>query len=480
MGEDELEVRHSKLNMASYGSGSLAREFINMAFMATVFFYYEAVIGLDVWVIFLATFIFAIYNMVNDPLIGYLTNRPFKFTKKIGRRFPWLLLGGIPLCASYIIVYMPPVTDPASGAWIIFAWLLFTMCLFDTFHSLYFVNFMALFPEKYRSIKERRVASGIYIPIGVIGVALGALVPPLIFKYPGTAARDVVLQSFIVQGVVVALICLLAMLLAIPGFREDKDLVEKYLITYERNPERESFFKSLVIALKQKSFLVYMVIYTMYQCQIVTMQNSIHYTVTYVITQPAGISVNLMATLIFASFLVGVVVSTPLFWVKYSHKVNDNKKVMLISAIGLGIFTLPLLFFTNYWAVVSVMFVWGIFLGGFWFMIFPVLSDVIDESVVITGRREEGVYSGFSQFFARIGIIAQTATFAIVHTLTGFIEGGAPANQPASAAFGIQLHLGLIPAIFIFIGALFFWVYYELTPEKIQANQLKLGELGLK
>jgi len=480
MGEDELEVRHSKLNMASYGSGSMAREFINMAFMATVFFYYEAVIGLEVWIIFLATFIFALYNMVNDPFIGYLTNRPFKFTKKIGRRFPWLLLGGLPLCASYIIVYMPPVIDPVSGRWIIFAWLLFTMCLFDTFHSLYFVNFMALFPEKYRSIKERRVASGIYIPIGVIGVALGALIPPLIFKYPSpTTSHNAVLQSFIVQGVVVALICLLGMLLAIPGFREDKDLVEKYLVTYERNPEREPFFKNLVIALRQKSFLVYMVIYTMYQSQIVTMQNSIHYAVAYVIDQPLGITVNLMATLIFASFLVGVIVATP-FWVKYSHKTNNNKKIMLISAVGLGISTLPLLFLTNYWGVVAVMFVWGLFLGGFWFMIFPVMSDVIDESVVITGKREEGIYVGFSQFFARIGIIAQTLTFAIVHTLTGFIEGGDPSIQPASAAVGIQIHLGLIPAIFIFIGALFFWKLYKLTPEKIQATQVKLGELGFK
>jgi len=108
------------------------------------------------------------------------------------------------------------------------------------------------------------------------------------------------------------------------------------------------------------------------------------------------------------------------------------------------------------------------------------MSDVIDESVVITGRREEGVYSGFSQFFARIGIIAQTLTFAIVHTLTGFIEGGLPSEQPASALVGIQIHLGLIPAIFIFIGALILWKWYDLTPEKIQANQAKLVELGLK
>ena len=417
--------------------------------------------------------------MVNDPFIGYLTNRPFKFTKKYGRRFPWLLIGGIPLCASYIIVFMPPVTDATSGALILFIWMLFTMCLFDTFHSLFFVNFMSLFPEKHRSDKERRIASGIYIPIGVIGVALGALIPPLLFKYPGTAARDIVLQSFIVQGIVIALIGIVGMLLAIPGFREDKQLVGKYLETYEKDPERESFFKSLAIALKQKSFVVYMVIYTLYQSMIVTMQNSLNYEVGYVIAKVPWLSVNLMATLIFAAFLIGVVASSPV-WVKLSHKVNDNRKIKLISAVGLGIFALPLLFVTNYWAVIIVMLFWGIFLGGFWVMIFPVMSDVIDESVVITGKREEGVYSGFSQFFARIGLIAQTLTFYIVHTLTGFIEGGDPSIQPPAAIVGIQIHLGLIPAIFIFIGAFFFWKYYDLKPEKIQSIHAKLGELGLK
>ncbi len=479
MTEEVLEVRHSKRNMASYGSGSAAREFLNMAFTGTVFFYYEGVVGLETGIIFLATFLFALYNMVNDPLIGYLTNRPFKFTKRFGRRFPWLLIGGIPMCASYIIVFMPPVTDPATGAWFLFGWMFFTMCLFDTFHSLFFVNFMSLFPEKHRSNKERRIASGIYIPIGVIGVALGALVPPLIFKYPGTATHDIVLQSFVVQGIVIALVGLVGMLLAIPGFREDKELVGKYLETYEKDPERESFFKSLAIALKQKSFLVYMVIYTMYQCLVVTMQNSLNYEVGYVIEKVPWLSTNLMATLIFAAFLVGVIVSSP-FWVRYSHKVNNNKKIMLIAAIGLGTFALPLLFVTNYWAVIFVMFIWSIFLGGFWVMIFPVMADVIDESVVITRKREEGVYSGFSQFFARIGLIAQTLTFYIVHTLTGFIEGGLPSVQPPEAIIGIQIHLGLIPAIFIFIGVIFFWKYYNLTPEKIQATQVKLQELGLK
>ncbi len=480
MAEQEIEIKHSKLNMASYGMGSMAREFINMAFTATVFFYYEAVVGLDVWIVFLSIFLFAIYNMFNDPILGYLTNRPFKFTQKWGRRFPWLLIGGIPLALSYIIVFTPPITDPVSGQWFLFAWLLLTACLFDTFHSLYFVNFMALFPEKHRSNKERRIASGIYIPIGVVGVALGALVPPLVFKYPGQAPHDQVLFSFIVQGIVVGLICLLGILLAIPGFKEDKEMIDNYLMIYEKNPQRDSFFKSLKGALKQNSFIIYMIIYTMYQSQIVTMQNSINYAVTYVIDQPAGLSINLMATLIFAAFLVGVILATPI-WVKISHKMNNNKKVMLISSLFLGIFALPLLFLTNYWAVVINMLIWGVFgLSGFWFMIFPVMSDVIDESVAITGKREEGVYSGFSQFFARLGIVAQAITFALVHYFTGFIEGGAPSVQPQSAVIGIQIHLGLIPAIFIFIGAFFFWRYYKLTPDKIQENQDRIMSLGIK
>ena len=476
MNEKE-EIRHSKWNMASYGAGSGAREFINMAFSSVVYFYYESVIGLNSAIVALAFIFFAIYNMFNDPILGYLIERPFKFTRKWGRRFPWLMMSGIPLGLSYIIVFWPPIFDPISEEWALFAWLLFTSCLFDTFHSLFFVSYLSLFPEKFQSDRERRLASGIYIPIGVIGVALGAMVPPLIFKYPGTAPHDQVLMSFLVQGVVVALICIIGVLLAIPGYKEDPDTVERYLAIMEKKPKEESFFKTLWKALKQKSFIVYMVIYTMYQSQITTMQSSIHYAVNFVIPPPPGISKNLMATLIFAAFLIGVIASTP-FWVKMSHKVNNNKKIMLTASIFLGIFILPLLFIREYFAVVLIMLIWGVPLGGYWLMIFPVMSDVIDEATLIHGKPKEAIYSGFSQFFGRLGIVAQALTFGIVHALTGFKEGAS--TQTPLAQFGIQIHLALVPAIFILIGAFIFWKFYKLTPEKIRENQVKLKEMGLK
>jgi GPH family glycoside/pentoside/hexuronide:cation symporter len=112
MTENKTKVMHSKKIMASYGSGIMSREFIQMAFNVLVFFYYEVEIGLNVWLIGLGLVLFAIYNAINDPLVGYLTDRPFKFTEKWGRRFPWILLGGIPLGFCYILVFNAPRVDP--------------------------------------------------------------------------------------------------------------------------------------------------------------------------------------------------------------------------------------------------------------------------------------------------------------------------------------------------------------------------------
>ncbi|MFX1572097.1 MAG: MFS transporter, partial [Promethearchaeota archaeon] len=92
--EEEIELTHSNLNMVSYGFGKFLTEFLEMAFTAWLYYFYVRTIGVQSLIIGLAVIIYAIWNAVNDPLVGYLTNRPFKFTRKWGRRFPWVMIGG--------------------------------------------------------------------------------------------------------------------------------------------------------------------------------------------------------------------------------------------------------------------------------------------------------------------------------------------------------------------------------------------------
>jgi len=465
MENDESKITHSKLEMASFGFASLSREYLRIAFSATAFFFYETVVQLNVWLTGLAFVLFAIYNMFNDPIVGFITNRKFKFTKKWGRRFPFILLGALPWGFSYIIIFLPPTTDPVNGAWILFFWLLFTTCLFDTFHSIFFVNFIALFPDKFRSMKERRLTSGIQIMIGVVGTALGAIVPPLFLPEGYTG-----ITNYILQGIVTFFICTGGFLISIPGVREDQDTIDHFL---EKEKEKQaqslSFFKSLLRAVKQRPFISFMVIYALYQSLVETMQASVHYVIKYTFGREPGAS-----TLVFAAFLIGVLISTPI-WTKISHKLNDNRKMLIIASLMLAIITFPMTFLRVYELIVLNMFFWGIPLGGFWVMISPVSSDVIDNSIALTEKREESLYTGFQMFFGRLGIVAQALTFVIVHSLTGFDV------DPYSelAIWGIHIHLAVVPTIFMLIGVAVFWKYYDLTPDKIVQNRDQIRRLKL-
>ncbi len=468
MGE-ETEIGHSNLNIASYGFGKFLTEFVEIAFTAWLYYFYVRTIGVDALIIGTAFVIYAIWNAVNDPLVGYLTNRPFKFTRKWGRRFPWVMLGGVIYLFSYLLVFSPslflPDVDPQSGAWIFFIWFIASTCLFDTFNSIFFVNFSALFPDKFRSVNERRKATGIQTPIGIIGVALGALLPPLII------IREEAV-TFVINSGLVIIIGLIVLMLSIPGCREDQLTIDRYLDKHDTE-ESVPFFKTLKMSLKQKSFLFFIITYTFYRSFVICFQASIPFFVEYVLGEEEGIQ-----TFLSAGFLIGALISSPL-WAKIAQKTNNNKKVMLINSILLTAFTVPFIFLNSVWVAFGILVLWGFGLGGFWTMIAPVLGDVIDESVVNTHKRQEGIFNGFLQFFGRLAILVQAIVFASVQTLTGYREGQPLSAQPSSAIWGVHVHFGLIPAAFMLIAVIVFWKFYQLTPDKVKIHQDKIIVLNL-
>jgi GPH family glycoside/pentoside/hexuronide:cation symporter len=464
MNELESEVKHSKLIYFSNGFGRFNDEFLTMAFGAYVFFFYETEIKLNVWLIGIGFIIFAIYNAINDPVIGYLTDRPFKFTQKWGRRFPFILIGGIPWILCYIFLYTPPNQDPAQGAWLIFLWLIFATCLYDTFQSIYMVNFYALFPDKFRSVEERRTAAGLGIMISVFGIVLGAIVPPLFIIFGNV-------NSYFIQAIVVIIIGLIALSLAIPGVRDDQVYVNLYLAKAEEQAERESFFETMKTQVKQKNFIAYFIAFVFYQSMTTCMIASIPYLVRYIFKMEAG-----AISLVMVGFLVGSLISFPI-WIVIGQKINDNRKTIIFAGAVMTLVTAPLIFITDYYLFVFAILIWGFGLGGFWILLDPVLGDVIDEQVIRTGKRSEGITYGVRAFFGRFSLVAQALTFAIVHTLTGFNEN--VENQSALALWGIQMHLALIPMIFILISTLTFWKLYDLNAEKVKINKEKLAQLGL-
>ena len=470
MTEQETEFKHSKVEMVSYGFGPALNQFFRMAYVSFAFFFYESELGLNVWLTSAAFIIFAIWNAVNDPLVGYFTDRPFSFSKKWGIRFPWTLIGGIPWVFSYILIFLPGIV-PMADEWILFAWLIFSTCLFDTFNSIWWVNFYAVFPEKFRDLDERRTASALITPVGIVGIVLGGLLPVVLINYGSEV-------SYFFQAIIISLVGLLIFSLGLKGWRDDPKSVSNYLESYENEETKISFFQILRKAFRQKSFMIYVFIYFSFQVLVFCVQSSLPYFVVFVLAKEKWVQFFIQGT-----FLIGALITIPL-WIKLARSKNNNKIIYLTSAFLLAAFTFPFTFITNLPLILVLVAFWGVALGGLWSMERPIISDVIDESKIETDQRHEGVYVSVAMFFNRLAIIAQALIFAIVHTLTGFSENLESLAQLQAinpnwelAVFGIQLHFGVIPAIFLLIGAVVFWKFYDLTPDRVGEVQAQLQRI---
>lgn len=465
--ESDVLISHSKLNMASYSMSDFIMQIFAFTFSTYVFFFYEAVLGLESFLAGLGFVIYAIWNAVNDPLVGFICDRPFFFTKKWGRRFPWIISSMFPSVFVYVLLFSPPLFNPVTDQLAMFAWLIFATCLFDTAASFWGVNSSALFPDKFRGIDERRSASGIRNLFGYLGIAIGALLPPFIVDYA-------VKQSFIDQAWALILIALIAGIFAIPGLREDQDNIDRYLRSYEDDSiEREKihFFKTFISTFKQKNFVAFVILFLSYSTLRACLLGSLQYGLLYILILDSSYSI-----LLSGSYLIASLVSIPL-WVKLIKKKNDNRKIMIYGAIMATVFTLPMFFLTDLISWIIVLMLWGVGISGMFIAIYPVFADIIDENVVKTKVRKEGLYNGFYAFITRFSIVVQALIFSTVHILTGFEEGAL--TQDPLAVVGIQIAMALIPSIIMVIGTVLFWKYYDITPEKSTIIQAQLNDLKL-
>ncbi len=228
--QKEKEVYDNSLGVrVSYGTRELFGQWVSSAFGFTVFFFYEVVIGFPIILAMTVFILYSIWNAFNDPIMGYLMERVhMPWEKKRGvRRFPWMVIGAVLWLGSYLLIYLVPsgwYGSPAivaANQWLIFAWYLGTLCLYDFLLAIWDINVLSLFPDKFRGLNERRSAQGFGTTFGIIGLVLSALIPPM-FITTGVAPTYITASLVTVGGGVIFFI------LAIPGIKESQHVLDYY------------------------------------------------------------------------------------------------------------------------------------------------------------------------------------------------------------------------------------------------------------
>ena len=449
--------------MISYGFGYLIVAYLIGWGFSLVFYYYEVEVGLPVLFVGLGFLVYAIWNMFNDPLLGYFTDKPRKWTKKWGLRAPWVVISAFPMLICYYFIFTPPDIDPEKNALIIFLYMIIIMALFDTFFSIFNTHVYGGFVNQFKSEYERRRGFALIITVAGFGVVGIRLIPPLIIQYGDKG-------SFATSALFVVICLAICNIFLFLGLKESEEMKEMFIRGFERTEEK-SFFKILKISLKHRNYVVSLIGYT---C-IITAQTLSNASGIYMMKDVYKVPYT-YAVLTALAGLAGFILSIP-FWSNFARK-HGFKKTYYVSLFFAGCLYIPALFMTNIWQAVIFSFLGGIPYAGYTIMAMPVASDTMDEVSTSLGRRQDGALQGIRNFFFRIALIVQGVVLTTVHILTGY-NPDPNATQTPLAIIGIRIHAGLIPALIMFTMCIIFYKYYTLEGAEKEAMVKKLKDMGI-
>ena len=164
----------SKGKMVSYGMAPFLANVSLASYNLLVLYYYNVELGLSIALVGLSFVIYAIWNMINDPLVGFLTDKPMRWSKKYGLRAPWIFVSGILLIASYYLLYaVPDVGDVKSNPWPLFWYMVIMTCVFDTFFSIFYCHYLGGFGNIFRNKDDRRKGS---MTMGLVAILSGIFI----------------------------------------------------------------------------------------------------------------------------------------------------------------------------------------------------------------------------------------------------------------------------------------------------------------
>lgn len=400
-----------------YAFGMLAMMIPSQAFSSFYTYYYVEKLGLAVGLATIARTVFMIWDAVNQPMAGYLSDRT---NSRHGRRKPWLY-ASIPV--FFLMFYLVFAVPEGLSETALFVWFLIALVLFEAAATVIWVNYGALFPELYRGNTLRKKASAIQQGYQIVAILIASVAGPILYDGFGFGPMALVF------GAAFSVL----MLLFLRFTQEDETA---------RNTPRMGLKESFSATLSNKPFWIFNISNSFAQTVNGLLSSMIPFYAKYVLKVPEE-QVALLLASIFVSVipLVGV-----WFWI---IKRMDGVKAWRLSLLAYALSVIPLWFGSNLGTGIAAGVLVGFGLAGFLVTPPVVNSHIIDLDFAETGRRREGVYTAVSGFITRSSGLISALAFLIVGVIFGYESGENPGNNPELT---FRVLISVVPLVLLAIS----------------------------
>ncbi|NPD88742.1 MAG: MFS transporter [Asgard group archaeon] len=396
--------------------------------------------------------IFAIWNAINDPIFGYMSDK--KRMDKRGKRAFFIRIS-IPFYFAGFLMFW--LASPGWSQISLFIFLLISLFIFDTGLTIAGLNISAIQTDQTSSTNERTRIMLIAMLLSMIPVGLASMTPNLVLTSTTLSNRKMSL-IFISIGVV-------AFILMIYGSIK---LKEKSLEGEDSQPL--PILAAIKETFKSKSFIFFVIFSFMMNAVALNLIAVIPLYYKYVF-QLDSIQI-LIITIVTGIFYI----PTLFIFEKLQKKFGLRKTffltmiLMFLGFIGLYFAKTVIFMAICYGVCLCMTTVW-------WLLVNPMVGDVTDEDELKTNSRREGM------FFGTNALITKPASSLIIFIFTAMIQffgyNSELAVQSSQAIKGLRLGVGILPLGFLVLGFIAL-LFYPLHGKRLNHVKIDLSELHKK
>lgn len=420
-------------------------------------FYYNQVLGLPGALAGTAIFIAMLIDAACDPIIGFWSDNT---RSRLGRRHPFMYAAAIPVAIVYFFIWNPP--DLSEGA--LFVYLTIGATLVRLFVSIYETPSTAIVAELTEDYDERTRLLSLRYMFGWIG---GLTMSFLMWRYFMVEYGVTGATTYEVYGTLGAAAMLVAILLSAGGLHHQ-------IPHLHQPPPRQAFSLRQIIGqvgvtLSNRNFLALFMagLFAAIGAGVSTNFD------TYINTHFWEFTPEQVSWIVLTLFASAALAAT------YATKITKrfDKKATAIGIYALSIFwgvapvALRLLgwFPENHTPLLFPIMVVHTIISVTLIIMFGIvqssmLADIVEESELKTGRREEGLFFAARTFAAKATSGVGTLFAGIALDLISFPRGAAPGTVPEQAVFDLGLIYGPMLMVF-YLLALGSMCFYRISRE---------------
>ncbi|BCX13217.1 MAG: MFS transporter [Thermosynechococcus sp.] len=385
-----------------------------------------------------------IWDAMNDPIIGYLSDRTP--VGKWGRRHLWMMAAAIPFGLSFFLNWWVPTTDQG----LLFGYYVLIGLLFNTFYTAVNLPYTALTPELTEDYNERTSLNSFRFAFSIGGSIGSLLLAQVVFQnIPDPQAQ------YLILGGIAAVLSVLPIYWCVWGTRQRVQAFERRIPTPE---QRHLPLKTqLRLVFSNRPFLYVMGIYLCSWLAVQITASLIPFFIGDWLQMSAAAYTQVALT------VQGTAMIMLFVWSAVSRRLG--KKAVYFMGMSLWIIAQAGLFLLQP-GQTALVYICAI-LAGFgvataYLIPWSMIPDVIDLDELQSGQRREGIFYAFMVLLQKIGLAL--GLFLVGQALqgAGYIStvAGAPAPvQPPSALLAIRIAIGPLPTFFLIVGMILAYLY---------------------